>query len=105
MITYFKFILGRLWIFGTVTSLDMVVMRRIYKDSECHVDLYVYAISMPAVLRLRGSINHMRGYFFTNARKIYYPLLVLIARFLNYFYRYSGHLTANVHMIVISGFG
>ena len=35
-----------------------------------------------AVLRLRGSICHKRGYFFTNARKIYYHLHVSIARFL-----------------------
>ena len=35
-----------------------------------------------AVLRLRGSICHMRGYFFTNARKINYHLRVSIARFL-----------------------
>ena len=35
-----------------------------------------------AVLRLRGSICHMRGFIFTNARKIYYHLRVSIARFL-----------------------
>ena len=36
----------------------------------------------PAVLRLRGSICHMRGFIFTNARKFYYHLRVSIARFL-----------------------
>ena len=35
-----------------------------------------------AVLRLRGSIYHLRGFSFTNARKFYYHLRVSIARFL-----------------------
>ena len=35
-----------------------------------------------SVLRLRGSICHMRGFIFTNARKIYYYLRVSIVRFL-----------------------
>ena len=35
-----------------------------------------------AVLRLRRSICHMRGFISTNARKIYYHLRVSIARFL-----------------------
>ena len=38
--------------------------------------------TLGAVLRLRGSICHMRGFIFTNARKIYYHLRVSIARFL-----------------------
>ena len=33
-------------------------------------------VASSAVLRLRGSICHMRGFIFTNARKIYYHLRV-----------------------------
>ena len=42
----------------------------------------LYGDVFVAVLRLRGSICHMRGFFFKNARKIYYHLRVSIARFL-----------------------
>ena len=48
-----------------------------------------------AVLRLRGSICHLRGFSFTNAQKIYYHLRVSIARFLITF---TGKQTRTVHV-------
>ena len=43
---------------------------------------YSETVLRSAVLRLRGSVCHMREFIFTNARKIYYHLRVSIARFL-----------------------
>ena len=44
--------------------------------------LPVFFIKSSAVLRLRGSICHLRGFSFTNARKIYCNLRFSNARFL-----------------------
>ena len=48
-------------------------------EKLCNSDFEMYTST--AVLRLRRSICHMRGYIFTNARKIYYHLRVSFARF------------------------
>ena len=52
------------------------------EDSFSLDAVHTYGDAHFAVLRLRGSICHMRGFIFTNARKIYYDLRVSIARFL-----------------------
>ena len=49
---------------------------------ELFASLKYSALIQIAILRLRRSICHMRGFIFTNARKIYYHLRVSIARFL-----------------------
>ena len=53
-----------------------------------------------AVLRLHGSKCHLRGSFFTKARKIYYSICAVQLRGFTYFYRLPGHF-----MIVIRNIG